>query len=51
MDVCYIYQMKPGEYVVFVFVGLMLLAFFTAYVWFQVKRIKRNQSKKSAEKG
>jgi len=37
--------MKLGEYVVLAFVGLMLTAFFTLYIWFQIKRIKRNKEK------
>jgi hypothetical protein len=37
--------MKPGEYIVAGFVLLMLTAFFTIYIWFQIKRIKRNRAK------
>lgn len=39
--------MKPGEYVVVAFVGLMLAIFFIIYIRFQIKRIKRNQSRKN----
>jgi len=38
--------MKPGEFVVLGFVALMLLSFFSLYIWFQIKRIKRNRQKK-----
>tara|TARA_B110000046_G_C12902507_1_gene359234 strand:- start:267 stop:425 length:159 start_codon:yes stop_codon:yes gene_type:complete len=40
--------MKPGEYLVLVFVALMLTAFFSIYVWFQIKRTKRNQATRKA---
>ncbi len=39
--------MKPGEYVVLGFVGLMLATFFILYIRFQIKRIKRNRAKKN----
>ncbi|NQV53613.1 MAG: hypothetical protein HQ500_10545 [Flavobacteriales bacterium] len=42
--------MKPAEYVVLVFVLLMLAAFFGVYIWFQVKRIKRNRAKRQQAK-
>jgi len=40
--------MKPGEYVVLAFVALMLTTFFALYIWFQIKRIKRNQATRKA---
>lgn len=42
--------MKPGEYVVLVFVLLMLVVFFSTYIWFQVKRIKRNRNQNTTQK-
>jgi len=42
--------MKPGEYVVLAFVVFMLTAFFIIYIWFQIKRIKRNQATRKAKK-
>lgn len=40
--------MKPGEYVVLVFVVLMLAAFFSLNIWFQIKRVKRHQATRKA---
>lgn len=42
--------MKPGEYIVLGFVLLMLVAFFSIYIWFQIKRIKRNRSNHRQDK-
>ncbi len=36
--------MKPGEYVVAGFVLLMLIAFFSIFIWFQIKRIKKRKT-------
>jgi preprotein translocase subunit YajC len=41
--------MKPGEYAVLTFVLLMLTAFFSIFIWFQIKRIKRNLSNRQKE--
>lgn len=41
--------MKPGEYVVLAFVALMLIAFFSLFIWFQIKRIKRHRTTRQKE--
>jgi cytochrome oxidase assembly protein ShyY1 len=38
--------MKVGEYVVLGFVTVMLLTFFSLYIWLQVKRLKRHREQR-----
>jgi len=38
--------MKPGEYIVLGFLILMLTAFFSVFIWFLIKRMKKQKAKK-----